>query len=201
MEDLDPEAVLAFAREAKAMLRKRARGLRASIPAEAIARRSKAIVERLLSLDVVRDAKSVALFQPMARHREVDLRELDPALRARGANVFYPSIDKETRVMTFRAPRDPSELEERGMLAPEPDPSRPEAERLDVVVVPALLVDPRGYRLGFGGGFYDRALPRFCPPARSIAVAFEFQVAADLPVESWDVACDMIVTDAAIVKG
>ena len=49
MEELDPDAVLAIAHEAKAMLRKRARGLRASIPAEAIARRSTAIVERLLA--------------------------------------------------------------------------------------------------------------------------------------------------------
>jgi 5-formyltetrahydrofolate cyclo-ligase len=63
-------------------------------------------------------------------------------------------------------------------------------------VVPALAVDPRGHRVGYGAGFYDRTLPRFVPPAVSIAVAFDFQLAVEVPTTEGDVAVSWIVTDA-----
>ncbi|NUP07951.1 MAG: 5-formyltetrahydrofolate cyclo-ligase [Polyangiaceae bacterium] len=189
-----------IAHEAKATLRKRARGVRASVPKSAIERRSNEIVSRLLALPVMAGARRVALFAAMTSKNEVNLHALDVALRARGAVVAYPSIDAQTRVMSFRDPGDPATMKPRGMMAPEPDPASPEIAELDLVVVPALLVDPRGYRLGYGGGFYDRTLLRYCPPARSIAVAFEFQIALDLPRTAHDVACDIVVSDAGIVK-
>jgi len=198
---LDPAVVDVFAAEAKAHLRKRARSLRASFPRSAIQARSAAIVARLLELPLLRDARAVASFHPMDSKNEVDLRALDGALRARGARVAYPSIDPETREMTFRDPGDPAAMHPRGMMASEPDPDAPELATLDVIVVPALLVDPRGHRLGYGAGFYDRTLPRFCPPARSIAVAFDFQLASELPIRPGDVACDLVLTDTSLVKG
>lgn len=198
--ELDAEVVRAIAVEAKAHLRKRARGLRQSVPRGGIEARSRRVVEHLLALAPVGSARTIALFDAIAAKNEVDLRALDAALRARGVTVAYPSIDRASRAMTFRDPGDPSKMAERGMLAREPAPHDPEIASLDVIVVPALLVDARGFRLGYGGGFYDATLPRYCPPARSIAVAFAFQVAADLPVEAHDVACDLVVTDAGLVE-
>jgi 5-formyltetrahydrofolate cyclo-ligase len=66
---------------------------------------------------------------------------------------------------------------------------------IDVIVVPALAVDPRGYRIGYGGGYYDRALPLHVPPAMSIAVAFDFQLIAEAPQTDGDVPVHWIVTD------
>jgi len=63
------------------------------------------------------------------------------------------------------------------------------------VLVPALALDSRGHRLGYGAGYYDRTLPRFCPPAVSIGVAYDFQLLVELPVTEGDVPCDWIVTD------
>lgn len=171
------------------------------MPKSGIERRSRAIVTRLLGLPILQRARAVALFYPMEAKNEVDLRDLDASLRARGVKLGYPSIDPTTRIMTFRDPGDPSTMEVRGMLAAEPTHGAPEVTDLEVIVVPALLVDPRGYRIGYGAGFYDRTLPRYCPPAISVGVAFEFQVAAELPLGPHDVACDMIVTDTAIVRG
>jgi 5-formyltetrahydrofolate cyclo-ligase len=71
----------------------------------------------------------------------------------------------------------------------------PEAASLDVVVVPCLMVEPRGHRLGYGGGWYDRTLPMVAPPAVSIAVAFDFQLSSEVPIEEGDVAVDRIVTE------
>ena len=73
-----------------------------------------------------------------------------------------------------------------------------EAGVIDVIVVPALQVDPRGHRIGYGAGYYDSALPRFAPPARAIAVAFSFQLIAEVPVTEGDVPVSLVVMDEAV---
>jgi 5-formyltetrahydrofolate cyclo-ligase len=200
ISELDPEMVRELARRAKIVLRKRARGMRASVPESAIAQRSAAIVARLDQDETVAAAREVALYWPIEGRKEVDLTALDPWLRGRGVRVFYPAIDPETRAMTFRDPGDPARMQERGFGFLEPDPDAPEPTRLDVVVVPALLVDPRGHRLGYGAGYYDRTLPMHCPPASAIAVAFAFQLVVDLPTAPTDVAVSRIVTDERVLE-
>jgi len=200
-DDLDPALVEDLARRAKTVLRKRARGLRGSVAQSVIAEKSRAIVARLLDDPWIAEARAVALFWPIEGRNEVDLRALDPALRARGVAVHYPAIDPDSRAMTFRDPGDPARMAERGFGFEEPDPGAPEASALDVVVCPALLVDPSGARLGYGAGYYDRTLPRFCPPGRSIAVAFVFQLVVDLPSTAHDVRVSRIVTDDRVIDG
>lgn len=198
--EIDAEAELALRHRAKAMLRKRARQLRGTIPTAALAERSLRIRDALSALAPFRAATRVALFHPIEGRNEVDLRALDPVLRARGARVAYPSIDPDTRVMTFRFVADPATMEERGLGFREPSPADPEATQLDAIVVPALQIDPRGYRIGYGAGFYDRTLPRFAPPARAIGVCFDFQLIAEVPVTEHDVALGFVVTDARVLE-
>jgi 5-formyltetrahydrofolate cyclo-ligase len=200
MDDLDPRALVALRYQAKAALRKRARALRNSLPREAIAARSARIVERLLALPALAAAPRVALFWPIEGRNEVDLTALDARLRAQGKRVAYPSIDPETRVMTFRFVDDPAALAERGLGFREPDPAVEEAGALDVIVVPALQIDARGHRLGYGAGFYDRALARFSPPALPVGVAFSFQIVAELPDTEGDVPLSLIVTDEQVLE-
>lgn len=185
--------------KAKAVLRQRAKNLRSTMPSDAIAQRSAAIVERVAALPEIAGAATVALFYPMERRHEVDLRDLDLSLRMRRKRVAYPTIDPETRVMTFRFTGKLAEVEERGMMFSEPPHDAEEATALDVIVVPALQVDPRGHRIGYGAGFYDRTLPRYLPGARTVIVAFDFQLIPEVPVTEGDVACDVIVTDRRVL--
>jgi 5-formyltetrahydrofolate cyclo-ligase len=189
-------------RRVKAELRKRMRGLRRTTPAAACAERSLRIADRLRSMEAVAAARRVALFWPIEERHEVDLRELDASLRARGAAVAYPSIDPDSHVMTFRFVDDVATLEERGLGFREPPYAAAEAAKgaLDVIVVPALAVDVAGHRLGYGAGYYDRTLPRFAPPAVAVAVAYDFQLVPELPVLPTDVAADWIVTDARTLR-
>lgn len=179
-------------RGVKAELRKRMRGLRNSTPESAIGARSAKIVERLEAMDVVKAAKSIALFWPITSRHEVDLR----ALRTT-AKVAYPHIDAENR-MTFRFPRDPEAMEEAGKGFAQPSDDSPIADALDVIVVPALAVDPRGHRIGYGAGYYDRALVG--TSATTIAVAFDFQLLAEIPITDADVAVKWIVTDTRTLE-
>lgn len=201
MDDMDPQLELAYRYQAKALLRKRARALRNTIPASAIAERSARIVERIEALPAVAAARTIALFWPIEGRNEVDLTALDPRFRAAGKRVAYPSIDPDTRVMTFRFVDDPSAMEERGLGFREPDPATaPEAEAIDVVLVPALQIYARGHRLGYGAGFYDRTIPRFAPPGLAVAVAFSFQLVAEVPVTEGDVAVGLVVTDDRVIS-
>src|SRR6185312_1411528 len=147
MDELDPKLELELRYRAKAALRKRARALRNSIPRDAVAERSARIVAAVEGLPAIAPAREVALFWPIEGRNEVDLRPLDAHLRAQGKRIAYPSIDPDTRVMTFRLVDDPASLEERGLGFREPDPAAPEAASLDVIIVPALQIDPRGYRI------------------------------------------------------
>jgi 5-formyltetrahydrofolate cyclo-ligase len=185
-------------RKVKAELRKRIRGLRATTPADACAERSTRIVERLLGLDAVRAARGVALFWPIVERHEVDLRPLDASLRARGARIAYPAIEPDTNRMAFRWTDDPASLAERGKGFREPPPEAPECARgeLDVVVVPAIVLAPDGHRIGYGAGYYDRALPDVAPPAVTVGIGYDYQLLAEVPVTEGDVPVDWIVTDA-----
>jgi 5-formyltetrahydrofolate cyclo-ligase len=185
-------------RRVKAELRKRMRGLRGTLPAQACADRSARIVERLAVLDPVASARAVALFWPIEERHEVDLRPLHALLRARAVRVAFPAVDPDTRDMTFRFVEDAGEMRDEGFGFKQPSPAAPAASpgELDAIVVPALAVDPTGQRIGYGAGYYDRTLPRFAPPAVAIAVAYDFQLVAEAPVTAGDVAVDWVVTDA-----
>ncbi|MEO7327282.1 MAG: 5-formyltetrahydrofolate cyclo-ligase [Minicystis sp.] len=197
--DIDAELETTLRYRAKALLRKRARALRGALPPGAAAARSEKIVETLAALPAMRGARAVALFYPIEGRNEVDLLALDARLRAAGTRLAYPAIDPETRVMTFRFADDLATLEERGLGFREPPPSAPEAEALDVIVVPALQIDGRGHRIGYGAGFYDRALPRFAPPALAVGVAFAFQLVAEVPDTAGDVPLGLVVTDDRVL--
>jgi 5-formyltetrahydrofolate cyclo-ligase len=180
----------------KAALRKRMRGVRGATPRESCQKRSAKIVASLLLLPELVRAQEVALFWPIEARHEVDLRTLDDALQRRGARVYYPSIDTDTREMTFRLRKPDEALEEYGNGFCEPGPDAVHPAQLDVICAPALAVDTQGYRLGYGAGFYDRAL--LSHQGFSVAVAYDFQFVIDVPREAHDAPVQCVVTDTRV---
>ena len=191
----------ALATRVRERLRARMNATRRALPKPALAARSQLITERLLALPWLREARSVASFWPLLERGEVDLRALDAQLESRGVARFYPFMTPTERGFTtgFRRISSAAELVRRQQTFCEPPPEAEAATAgaVDLVLVPALAVTPSGHRLGFGSGFYDVTLPEFCPPARSLCVAFSFQVVPELPCEPHDVACDAVLTDTA----
>lgn len=86
-----------------------------------------------------------------------------------------------------------------GMREPDPavcDPVDPES--LDLVLVPGCGFDLQRYRIGYGGGFYDRFLPT-CPQALTVGLTFEAQVANQLPTQPWDQPVDLVLTEQRMI--
>ena len=196
---MDPEERLQRER-AKVMMRTHARSFRASVPVSALEVRSERIRERLAALPVVAAAATIGLFWPIVRNNEVDLRPLVALWQAVGKRLAFPRVQGEGAPLAFAWVEDSATLEERGRGFSEPPAHAPEATALEVIVVPALLLDGRGHRLGYGAGYYDRTLRRFCPPGIAVAVAFDFQLAAEIPDLEDDVPVDRIVTDARTLE-
>nr|WP_245799250.1 5-formyltetrahydrofolate cyclo-ligase [Virgibacillus siamensis] len=80
------------------------------------------------------------------------------------------------------------------LLEPNPEESeKVKKEDIDLLVVPGLLFDQNGYRIGFGGGYYDRFLADY--PNRTVSLASNFQVVQEVPAESFDIPVETIITD------
>jgi len=191
----DPATETFLRLQAKAELRKRRRAMRNSIAPSARAARSARIVERVTSDAVFTAARRVALFWPMLDRNEVDVRPIDRAARDQGKLVAYPLLKDDGDMVLLVA--DPSELDERGHGFAEP-PDNAAAVDVDeglLVIVPALAVDLNGQRIGYGKGYYDRLLAAIAPPAFALAVAYDFEIMAEVPVTEGDYAVDMVVTD------
>jgi 5-formyltetrahydrofolate cyclo-ligase len=143
-------------------------------------------------------ARSVALFRPLVRKGEVDTAGIDADARAAGLRIAYPRVDPARGEIELHWVDEPPDdaLVEGAFGVPEPRADAPLADPslIERVIVPALAFDPTGHRIGFGGGFYDRLLPR-CTAARTIGLCFDFQIIAEVPVTAGDRPVDLVITD------
>jgi 5-formyltetrahydrofolate cyclo-ligase len=181
---------------AKALLRKRMRQLRGTLPAEARARRTAADSARVIALPCWQSARSVALFASMPD--EFDTRALLDDAVARGLDVAMPVVT-EGRVLAFRwllrgGQRFPTAMSAYGIDEPTEEAPAVDLATLDVVIVPALAMDPRGHRLVFGRALYDNTLV-LMSKATLVATVFAFQMIAEVPDEAHDQRVHFIVTD------
>ena len=170
-------------REEKAALRRMARALpRPDYSAAAAA---------FLALPEVERARTIMLFAGVGT--EPDTRPLHRALAARGKRLAYP-VCLPGHMLEARLVSALDELVPGAYGIPEPGGGCPTAPRdeIDLVLVPCLLCDRRGVRLGHGAGYYDRFLAGcrgatvcLCPPERLWDA---------LPADEWDVPVGLVVT-------
>jgi 5-formyltetrahydrofolate cyclo-ligase len=193
----DPEED-ALRRRVKAELRTRMRSVRKALPAAARAARSAKIWERVIARPEWAEARTVMLFVSMPT--EVDTAPGVRAARAAGKRVAAPRVTE--RGLEVRAWEEAVALVPSGsMRVLEPPESAPlvDPASVDLVIVPALALDGRGARIGYGAGYYDELLPRL-PRACRIGIAFDFQLIAEVPETPGDERVDLVVTDERTIE-
>lgn len=191
--------------EAKKALRGKMRVLRKRLPPEARAKRSEAMTQRLVQLAEfqARAGWCVAGFAPV--NAEIDVSSALRIARARGAVTVLPRIDADpasgsANLVWHRY--QPGDVLERGDFpVPEPLPTAPTVEpsEIDFVLVPGLVMDERGHRVGYGRGFYDRALLSMSNAFRC-GVCFDFQFVGEVPNLPHDLSLHAVVTDARVAR-
>ncbi|PZU92990.1 MAG: 5-formyltetrahydrofolate cyclo-ligase [Pseudanabaena sp.] len=84
-----------------------------------------------------------------------------------------------------------------GILEPKPDLNLMDLQSIDLILIAAVACDRNGYRLGYGGGFYDRWLPK--AKGRKVGIIFDEFYLEELPNDPWDVKLEAIATDRQLV--
>jgi 5-formyltetrahydrofolate cyclo-ligase len=182
----------------KKALRALARARRAAAGAEAAARASAEACAALLARLSPAPAEAVSGYWPMGG--ELDLRPALHGFAATGARVLLPVVVARDAPLAFRRWLPGDALVPAGLGTSVPDPSLPEGTP-DILLVPLLAFDARGFRLGHGGGYYDRtiaALRGSGRPVRAVGVAFACQEMERVPVEDFDQRLDAVATERGL---
>ena len=140
----------------------------------------------LLEIPEISSASVVASYFSIGT--EPDTHSLNQAVIEAGKTLLLPRINGE--VIEWVQWNGTSEaLAENGKFREPISEVFTELDVIDVVLVPALAIDTDGYRLGQGGGFYDRALPLLRAWKHGVVYPYE-RMEHDLPRDPWDVAVD-----------
>ncbi len=184
----------------KAELRAHFRALRAAVPAPAVAVRDAQVRDTLRKLPEARKARSIYAFWPLVARGEIDLRPLLVEWHRSGKTIALP------RVEGFAPPRlafhvwQPDDARvTTGWGVDEPHHDAPPAPAPDLIVVPALAVDEAGFRLGYGGGFYDAFLAAHSSTPTAVPLLDEMR-ADVLPRDPHDVPVHLVVTDMQTLR-
>lgn len=132
---------------------------------------------------------------------EIDPGALLARLHADGYRLCLPVMEGKGRPLVFRAwaPGDAMGKVQWGIAEPLPD--QPVLEP-DVVLVPLLAFDLEGYRLGYGGGFYDRTLERLraIKPAIAVGIAYDELKVDAVPHQGYDERLDWVLTPSGPLR-
>lgn len=156
-----------------------------------------AVARHVVDWERFRTARAVGVY--LAFGAEVDLAPVIAAARAAGKLVAAPRVGRHG-VLTLHQLRAGEALERHRFGQPEPPATAQEVppEELDVVLVPGLVFDEGGHRLGYGRGYYDRLLPRLRRDAAAVGVAYAALVVPALPADPHDARVTHLVTEEGL---
>ena len=184
----DPATLRAWRREQRTRLLAERQAL--STPAHRAA--SRAISERLAAVLQTPRPAVVGAYWPI--RREFNPLPLLQQLIDAGARVALPAIVRKNAPLEFRLWRPGARLAVG--VYDIPYPAESEVVTPDTLIIPLVGYDVAGYRLGYGGGYYDRTVPTLSPCPRLIGVAFTGAQLQTIFPQPHDIRMDCIVTDA-----
>lgn len=158
--------------------------------------KSERIVERVLALPEVGAAGTVMAFWSFGS--EVQTSALIERLHESGTRVVLPRVVEGELEAVAYAPGDPVAAASFGAMEPAGADVVPAGD-VDVVIVPGVVFDRRGGRVGYGGGFYDRLFSK-APWVPAVAVAFALQLVDQVPQGRSDSRVDVIVTEDEVIR-
>ena len=159
----------------------------------------KQIHERLFSLEAWNNAKTIAV--TISFGFELDTHKIIQYAIEQGKIVAVPKCHPKDKRLEFRAITSFHDLETvyYGILEPKVNETRPiKKEEIDLIIVPGLIFSKEGYRVGFGGGYYDRFLKDV--DVLKVSQALDIQFHDSLPHEIYDVPVDLILTPSRLIE-
>ena len=162
---------------------------------------SSRISRRLFDLQEFEHAKTIAIYLHIGS--EVRTREILAQCISRAKRVIIPVTNRMNRRLIFselRAPEKELDVGNFGILEPMTEFLRPvPLEEAEIVLVPGIAWDLRCYRIGYGGGYYDRSINSLHNRVLTVGLGYEFQIVREIPITRYDRPVDKIVTERRVI--
>jgi 5-formyltetrahydrofolate cyclo-ligase len=155
---------------------------------------SEKIQKRLKKIYVFKNAQKIGVYYPIGS--EILTQDIIQELLSNAKEVFLPKVIGNK--MEFRKIVDFSSLEKGSFDIMEPKDDCKVDNKLDVILIPTVGITPKGIRLGYGQGFYDRFLVE--NKVTTISLTLEKQVVKNIPKSEHDVIIDWIVTEDRMLQ-
>lgn len=181
----------------KRKLREAMQARRAQLPHPAMLSASESVARHFADHPILAFAKSFAGYMPM--RSEVDVKHVFEIMARFDKQTALPRMT-EQKTLQFRRWRIGDALVRHALGVQEPAPNSV-AMIPEIILVPLLAFDGEGYRLGYGGGYYDRtmeAMRRFEHPPQFIGVAYSMQEVDQVPSSDGDQRLDGILTELGV---
>lgn len=180
----------------KQELRKELKMARAKVSKEQRKVWDYSIQEHLESWAVYKEAQAIMLY--LSFGWEIDTWSLANNLVDKGVSVYVPVVQNNPRTLipTLYTGKENLEPAVFGILEPRSGTPTIVPQRLDLILVPGLVFSPDGFRIGYGGGFYDRFLME--TSAKRVGLVYGSFI-RELEPESWDLPVDYLATEEGIL--
>ncbi|TKC12618.1 5-formyltetrahydrofolate cyclo-ligase [Pedobacter polaris] len=179
-------------------LRKQALAKRSALTAQELAMLNESLLKQFKTLDLS-NIKSIHIFLPIVHQKEPDtfliidwLQENHP-----GIEIVVPKADFGSSLMSHYSFKDKQDLVNNHYHIPEPQKAKPFTGIPDLVIVPLLAFDVKGFRVGYGKGFYDRFLENI--NTQKIGLSFFDATPEIIDVHLNDIRLDKCITPTGII--
>lgn len=181
----------------KAAMRSRIVAKREAMPSSKVKQSSQAICSKLLDLPEIRKSSNIGIYLPIKN--EVSVESLLDPLSSSGKKVFAPMVAlKGGMRFALLSSLDETTIGSYGIRVPTAKVVA-EEDAIDVLIVPGIAFDLRGFRLGWGKGHYDQFLSRNTQAVK-IGVAYDFQIVEKIEEQSHDIKMDFVVTEKRLLR-
>lgn len=194
--------------ESKAEVRKHALNIRDGLDAAYRAKQSERIVELILESELYRQADAILSY--CSFRSEVETQRLNHGILRHGKQLYLPKTYNNEKCIRFYEVKDLSSLKKgyQGILEPDGVDSseicfleKPYNDQGNILMVmPGVAFNAAGYRMGYGGGYYDRYVSQYGECLTSLFIAFQEQKVSAFDVEQHDVKPDFILTQEGFRK-
>lgn len=188
-------------REEKNAVRKKYRAIRSAMDPECKTEFDREICRRFMALATYRYAETVLFYAPLVP--EIDIMPCAELALSHGKKIAFPRCNTENNTMTYHYVTDLSELSVDSFGIREPSPHAPifdphKNKNGCICIVPALVYDKQGYRLGYGRGFYDRFLSDFT--GTKIGPIYSSFIIDRVPRGRFDANVDVLITEKGVIS-
>jgi 5-formyltetrahydrofolate cyclo-ligase len=173
---------------------------RNSLTPQQIKEAEQLIINNLMKLNEFIQSQNIFCY--LSFRSEVPTKGIIAHCQQQGKNLYIPLCVNETKEMILSLYDHEVKLAASNYGVQEPTKETikiANREILDIAIMPGAVFDTRGYRIGYGAGYYDKFFAHTNKKIYKIALAFSFQIIDEVPADDFDIPVDCIVTEQGII--